>query len=73
MTTVTLKPKSNKGRNRVSRFGTEWRILRHVQSIFCLKGEGFLITPVNTVEEDVSRWVERFNDPDFEVTVNEAS
>jgi len=67
---LTLAGKTAKGRNLVKRFGAEWTVLKHEQSVLCIDGcEGFFIAPFMPLEllAVATRWVARFNDDDFNI------
>lgn len=62
---MILKAKTHKGKNRIAQWGNEWVAVEET-------GNKFLIVSVKEVRTpgewpDSIRWVEKENDPDFEI------
>lgn len=66
---LKLRGKTRKGKNRVKEHGEFWEILEEKHAD-CCNGIGWLIIPKNG-DENAIRWINKTNDPDFEVEVVE--
>lgn len=67
---ITLEGRTNKGRNRIREFGRIWEI-KYMRDNLPMdtdkKAVWAFITPYGNSHPNASRWIKRFNDPDFEI------
>ena len=67
-TILTLKGKTQKGKNRIRELGSEWifSFSREKVAFAPNRGEHWMIAPFNA-DQSKSRWIAAKNDPDFEI------
>jgi hypothetical protein len=65
---MILKGRSTKGKERIRRFGNQWRKLEEVDTVLFSSQPGpwWFVEPVIDPEQG-SRWIRSFDDPDFVV------
>ena len=64
---LTLKGKTQKGKNRIREHGTSWQVRMDFKSVPCLDDKpGLFIAPIGD-DGSNSRWIRQVDDKDFEI------
>jgi hypothetical protein len=67
---VSLKGKTQKGKNRVRELGAQWQVEREADSVLFNDDPGpwLLIVPLVDPTGTKFRWLKKFHDQDFDIT-----
>jgi len=65
---ITLKGKTQKGKNRIREHGDRWIITLVDDNVLCLDNQpGWFIHPTSSAPGSFGRWIRQVDDKDFEL------